>query len=425
MFNTRKFIFPPFFFDQFIDVLNVPGGEISWQLLHKVFDKDEVVKGNLRKAHKLSYKALHPTDNKQSVPLALSIFDPTTSSAIESYFPDRSDAACFLKLINAWWTISNSKQKQSNWHLGNACIANDCKPLFLRKLADWFENWKLMQSHNSQKFTLSKQTTQAMVLTLKCTASLIEDLLADGYEYVLTSRFQTDFLELRFSKYRQMSGGRFLVGLREVQNSERILVIKSLLKESICVWREDLQVESCENTTELIDKLIFSLDSLESFIDASKLDDSGIEVAAVVSGYIAKKLSKKLECSDCKNMLVSSESLASAAEYEYLYKLSRGGLTVPSPHLLQYVAKSFAILDTTAEVIRNSGLRERDAAKYALSYNAEVTLFCVKHIDALKKLNNIVINIFLNNSQKLQNSQIRKNEVNDFKRRQRKRKRSL
>ena len=52
---------------------------------------------------------------------------------------------------------------------------------------------------------------------------LIEDLLSEGYEYVLTSRFQSDPLERRFSQYHQMSGGRFLVGLREVNSSEKNL----------------------------------------------------------------------------------------------------------------------------------------------------------------------------------------------------------
>ena len=55
---------------------------------------------------------------------------------------------------------------------------------------------------------------------------LIEDLLQDGFAYVLTSRLQTEPLERRLSKYRQVSGGRFLVGLREVNLSEKILAIK-------------------------------------------------------------------------------------------------------------------------------------------------------------------------------------------------------
>ena len=36
-----------------------------------------------------------------------------------------------------------------------------------------------------------------------------------------------------------MSGGRFLVSLREVLNSERILQCRSLLKENVNIWEDD------------------------------------------------------------------------------------------------------------------------------------------------------------------------------------------
>ena len=46
-----------------------------------------------------------------------------------------------------------------------------------------------------------------------------------------------------------MNGCRFLVNLREVQNSERILQYRSLLKENINFWEEDLASESLECVT--------------------------------------------------------------------------------------------------------------------------------------------------------------------------------
>ena len=98
LFNSRRFIFPHFNFDEFYESINLDAGEITWKLLHDVYDKDENLPGNLRKAYKLTYKSLDPGDNKQNVSLALSIFDATTSAAIESYYPDRYDASEFLKL---------------------------------------------------------------------------------------------------------------------------------------------------------------------------------------------------------------------------------------------------------------------------------------------------------------------------------------
>ena len=91
----------------------------------------------------------------------------------------------------------------------------------------------IISSFKLSKVYISKQTSEALTTTLRCTASLIDDLIQEGYDYFLISRLLTDPLELRFSKYRQMSGGRFLIGLRELQTSERILAVKTLLKESV------------------------------------------------------------------------------------------------------------------------------------------------------------------------------------------------
>ena len=202
LFNSQRFNFLSFKFDQFFHPIDVPGREISWKLLHEVYDKGEKLAANMKKASKLSYKVMHPGDNKQSVPLALAIFDQSTSTAIENYCPNWLYASLFLNLVNIWWTINNSKQEfNTNFRTGNAAVKDDKKPLFLREFANWLEDWQSLLSKNSQKFTLSKQTNTALVITIRCNASLIEDLLMEKkYKYVLTSRFQTDFLELRFSK---------------------------------------------------------------------------------------------------------------------------------------------------------------------------------------------------------------------------------
>ena len=84
---------------------------------------------------------MHPGDDKQSAPLALGIFDQSTSTTIESYYPNRLDASSFLKLVDIWWTINNSKQEfNTNFRTGNAAVKNDKKPLFLREFANWLED---------------------------------------------------------------------------------------------------------------------------------------------------------------------------------------------------------------------------------------------------------------------------------------------
>jgi hypothetical protein len=103
----------------------------------------------------------------------------------------------------------------------------------------------------------------------------------------MTSRLQSDPIERRFSQYRQMSVGRFLVSLREVLNSERILSCRSLIKENINFWEENLTVVKNDDVT--IAKLNEKLQLREEEIMESVLDDDSVEVATTIAGYVAKK----------------------------------------------------------------------------------------------------------------------------------------
>ena len=67
------------------------------------------------------------------------------------------------------------------------------------------------------KLGLSQQTFKALIQTNYDMSELSLELLNEGYNYVLTGRFQSDPLERMFSQYRQLSGGRFLVSARSAQ----------------------------------------------------------------------------------------------------------------------------------------------------------------------------------------------------------------
>ena len=175
----------------------------------------------------------HPGDKTQRVSLALSIFDESTIATIKSYFPKREDMASFLSIFQKWWTIVNAKQRFSPNSLRNATVAGDFKMDYFRSLANWTEEWK-----KSPAFTLTAQTSSALIVTLRAQAMSIDELLGEDYIYVLTGRRQTDPLERRFSQHRQMSGGRFLVSLREVLHSERILAGRSLIRENVNFWKK-------------------------------------------------------------------------------------------------------------------------------------------------------------------------------------------
>ena len=133
-----------------------------WKQLHDVYDEDAY----LRKAPKLSYKSLHPGGNKQSVPLALNIFDQSTAIALTVYFSEATDASEFVKLLNIWWTISNSKEQfNNNYRLGNAAILGDKKPEFLRAFANWIEKRQNLENSKPNSFAFTPQTSKALITT--------------------------------------------------------------------------------------------------------------------------------------------------------------------------------------------------------------------------------------------------------------------
>jgi len=246
---------------------------------------------------------------------------------------------------------------------------------------------------------------------------LIDELLDDGYDYILTARLQSDPIERRFSQYRQMSGGRFLVSLREVLNTERILTCRSLIKENINFWEEDLKSENQDS--EMFNQIDEALEDRMDEIIESVLDDESSEVATTISGYIAKKLLKRSKCELCiSKITVSNNDLNND---HYLKILSRGGLFVPPKELADFVCSCFAILDFVESEILAINQSATKLAMYVLKLYAPSCEFCCEfHKEwGTTFAAKIVINVFFNNKQKHSKDLIRKDAVTDFKTRQR------
>ena len=96
--------------------------------------------------------------------------------------------------------MSNSKSQFSRTNfIGNVAVLGDEEPVFLRAFAAWLRDWQQERISNCERFTLTSETASAFARTLLCHASLIEDLLEEGYEFVLTSRFQSHPIERQFT----------------------------------------------------------------------------------------------------------------------------------------------------------------------------------------------------------------------------------
>ena len=176
----------------------------------------------------------------------------------------------------------------------------------------------------------------------------------------MTSRFQSDPLERRFGQYRLMSGGRFLVGLREATSSEKIIKLKTLLKDDIDISNiMDSNVEHDENIETLLHHVDLSCCSDEMVT----LSEDSREVGIYIAGYVAKKLKERF--GDCCNGLLTSDSGAENLDFSHVRILSRG-LTIPSTNLVNYICTAFAILEFVDDLITKPGLPVRKGAEHIL-----------------------------------------------------------
>ena len=62
---------------------------------------------------------------------------------------------------------------------------------------EWESISKMVETwdEGGSKLSLSDTTANALIITLRCTAYLIEELLSEGYRFVLAAKFQTYPLE--------------------------------------------------------------------------------------------------------------------------------------------------------------------------------------------------------------------------------------
>ena len=184
----------------------------------------------------------------------------------------------------------NSKERFHPNINGNALDLESGKISFLRQMADWMQEW-----FDSGRPGLSKQTASAFIQTNRAILDLCEELLhGDEFTYILTGRLQTDPLERGYSQYRQMSGGRFLVGLKDVLRSENIIEIRTCLKRNI-------DLEHVQNSDQVPADPIFQT-FLEDMADIPPvvLDSDAYEVAVYVAGYVLHTISSKTPIVDCE-----------------------------------------------------------------------------------------------------------------------------
>ena len=100
-------------------------------------------------------------------------------------------------------------------------------------------------------------------------------------------------------------------------------------------------------------KLKPDIDSLGVSLETLMLLPGSREVAVHIAGYTAKKYLKKSKSSSCCKMHITGSIDIENVDHEYLIILNRGGLTISSPNLVNYVCNAFTVLSATENVLIN------------------------------------------------------------------------
>jgi hypothetical protein len=85
----------------------------------------------------------------------------------------------------------------------------------------WLIEWKSLSS--SKEFGLTIDTNKAFIQTANAMSKIVPYLFEQNIdmEFLMLGKLQSDPIEHKFGKYRQMSGGQYRVGCRQTLENEK------------------------------------------------------------------------------------------------------------------------------------------------------------------------------------------------------------
>lgn len=307
----------------------------------------------LKYGYGLSRKALYPSNiERQNVKLALQIFNDALPVALRALGAKHNlfsfeATATFIDIILKWWKIVNVKTPWKGKRLRDQfqqpvfSVDNDPKVDFLLLLLDWLDQWK---NKGLDKGTLTKETHAALEHTTYALVELARYCFEElKMTYVLLGKIQTDCLEDRFGKYRQLAGAQYHVSIRQIYEVENKLRLQSTLP----TISTDQHWECVRKQVEALHPSCNVVVSSETL---SKIQEV-LPILVYVAGYAVYATLKRLNCAKCKDALTVDKTITVSAAHEHydlVKQLDRGGLVYPSMFALNAVAHCYVVVEQLA-----------------------------------------------------------------------------
>lgn len=312
----------------------------------------------LRYGYTLSRKALYPSSlERQNVKLVLQIFNDFLPQALRSLsekhtflFPE--ETASFIDIVVKWWKIVNVKAPYKGKRLKDLFqepvfpSEDDPKVSFLYKILDWLDSWKEM---NLDSGMLTKETHASLHQTTHALVEISRYCFEElQLSYVLLGKFQTDSLEERFGKYRQLAGSQYHVSIRQVYESETKLRLQNTLPTiATSSGTNSFLDEQWEGMRKNAETHRPSYNVVVTREALSKIQDI-IPVLVYVAGYAVCATLKRLNCTKCRAALTVDKTItvsSSQDHYHLVREIDRGGLIFPAMFAVNAVTHNYVVVE--------------------------------------------------------------------------------
>ena len=189
---------------------------------------------------------------------------------------------------------------------------------------------------------LTKEAFLALRQTCQALSELTKHLINfSGFKYVLLGKIQSDTIESRFGRIRQLSRANYFFSKRQSLESDRKLQTLSLVKYSHISVRDIGQAARASHTAD--HDLIAIAETLYNDIQFNILPTENVlGIIYCVTGYCCRSLVRCNKCGKRKKSTISdaeddadndAEDMISETAHEFFSDINRGGLWKPTREL--------------------------------------------------------------------------------------------
>ena len=196
------------------------------------------------KETKLDFATIFPAKfDKQKVQLlTVNVFNEKTSAVLRKR--GNIGTAVFVENMTNLFNMLNVKSPEAARQLNDPDRAvfstyDDERYDYLLQMAESFERMDTTSTKYTHRvMSLTADTSNALVITLRGLESLVKYLLSKDIKYIMLGDMQSDRIEGEFGAYRRLNGGNYYMSADHVQNAlklHRIELFSSLEVDDI-VW---------------------------------------------------------------------------------------------------------------------------------------------------------------------------------------------